>query len=99
MTTPEPTITATRYEVSCLPPEHAAHRRSTVAIERRGPDSWAVMIDGFAHDAHGEPSIEPRPSERTDEWLARYRFDLETATAVASKLARIAAAMLTGGAR
>lgn len=99
MSTTEPTVTATRYEVSCLPPEHCGYRRSIVTIEHRGENRWAVMIDGCAHDANGEPSIEPRPSERTDEWLARYRYDLETATAVASKLARVIAAMLTGGAR
>ncbi|WP_043648110.1 hypothetical protein [Nocardia thailandica] len=96
---PEPTITATRYEVTCLPTTHPAYARARVTVEQRGVDSWAVMISGMAHDAHGEPSPDLRPSEITDEWRARWRMDLDTATATAQRLARVAAAILTNDAR
>ena len=96
---PQPTVTATRYEVTCLPPTHPAYARARVMVEQRGVDSWAVMISGMAHDAHGEPTPDLRPSEISDEWRARFRMDLDTATATTQRLARVAAAMLTDGAR
>lgn len=102
MSTPEPIVTATRYEVSCLPPHHGLYRQSIVVVERRGlghHDRWSVGLDGWVYDRDGEPSLEPRPSERTSEWLERYRHDLDTATSIAQQVARTVAADLTGGAR
>lgn len=110
MSTIDPVVTATRYEVSCLPPDHCGYRRSIVVIETRGhargtnpiEHVWAVSYEGWAYDVEGEPSMEPRPSERTPEWLERHRHDLDTATAIARLVAHTVAADLTrpnGGAR
>lgn len=92
----EPLITATRWEVSCLPEDHVGYRRSIVTIDRRGPDSYAVAYGGFVHDAKGTPEIEPPASERSPEWLARFRHDYPAAAALASRIARVVAVSLTG---
>ncbi|WP_280305658.1 hypothetical protein [Nocardia neocaledoniensis] len=92
----EPLVAATRWEVSCLPVDHAEYRRSVVMIDQRGPDSYAVIADGWVHDAEGNPAAEPRPSERSEDWLARYRHDFPTAVALAKNLARLSAWFATG---
>lgn len=107
MTTPlpEPTVTATRYTVSCLPPDHCGYSRSIVAIECRdrvadpSQPVWAVTINGWIYDRDGEPSIEPMPSERHRDWIARHRHDLDTALSIAKLIARTVAADLTEEAR
>ena len=106
MSTIEPVLTATRYEVSCLPPDHCGYGRSIVVVANRSnaadpnPRVWSVDLDGWVYDRDGEPSLEPRPSERTPEWLDRHRHDLDTALRIAALVARTVAGDLTrGGAR
>lgn len=86
---PEPTVTPIRYEVTCLPSDMDLLDRDllSVYVERRGHDRWAVTRLSRCYDIDGEPDWEPIPSEREDEWLARYRHDFDTAISVAKKVA------------
>jgi hypothetical protein len=85
--TPEPTVRATVYAVSCLPADHRSARHFTVRVEERSPGLYSVS-DGFSVlDKDGEWAFEPLPSEREAEWKARHRFDLETALALAKRVA------------
>lgn len=83
---PEPTVQATRYEVSLLAENDINRRHFTLFVEWRGEGRWAVTT-GFRDclSAHGDWGHEPQPSERTDEWITANRFDLETAIALAKK--------------
>jgi hypothetical protein len=86
--TPEPSVLATRFEVSLLPEGNINRRHFTLYVEWRGGDTWAVTT-GF-HECLGSDgawSYESLPSERTDEWIAAHRFDLETALKLAQKAA------------
>lgn len=87
---PEPTACVTRYDVSCLPAGHSSYHHLLVWVEWRGRDWWAVVRPGTPTeclDGRGERDFEMRPSERTDEWLADHRFDLETALRLAKDVA------------
>lgn len=83
----EPTVRATRYEVSCLPQDDINTRHFTITVEYRGNGRWAVLDGPFALDAIGARDYEPRPSDREDDWLAAHRFDLDTALAIAKNAA------------
>ncbi len=87
MTTPEPHVQATRYEVSLFEQEHDARRHFTITIEWRGPDSWAVLDGPYCLGCDGAWEYEPQPSNRDDAWIASHRFDLETAKELARKAA------------
>lgn len=85
---PDPQTRITRYEVSCIPPDHIDADSFTIAVAWRGRDRWAVLLRGmWCLGTDGKWDHEPIPSERTDEWKATHRFDCETAL----KLAREAA--------
>lgn len=84
---PEPVAIATRYEVSCLPEDHDERSYMSVSVEYRGHGKWAASRMKRCYDIDGNPDWEPTPSSREDEWLARFRFDLDTALAVAKKVA------------
>jgi hypothetical protein len=57
--------------------------------QRDGSDKFAVRYSGCCINRNGEAEHEPRPSSRSDEFLARCRFDtFEEAVAIAH--ARIA---------
>lgn len=88
MTAPEPTVTVTEYDVSCLPIDHPERFDFTIKVSWRGPDSWAVT-DGLntCLNSTGWWDYEVRNSERDDEWRATHRFDLETALALAKQQA------------
>lgn len=78
----------TRYEVSCLPETHIDAGHFTVTVEYRGRDRWAVLQRGrWCLSTTGEWGYESIPSERTDEWLAAHRFDLDTALRLAREQA------------
>ncbi|MGW3545875.1 hypothetical protein ACWDNI_35780 [Nocardia niigatensis] len=87
MTTPEPVAIVTRYDVSCLPRDHQEWGLFSVSVEQRSPDRWAVKHFSNCYDIDGNPSYESLPSERRDEWLERYRHDLDTALALAKRIA------------
>ncbi|MFI9344973.1 hypothetical protein ACIG0D_27460 [Streptomyces sp. NPDC052773] len=84
---PEPTVQATRYEVSLLPEGDINRLSFTINVEYRGGDRWAVVRHRQCMNAQGEWSWESVPSEREDEWLAEHRFDLDTALRLAKQAA------------
>lgn len=84
---PEPQVRVTRYEVSCFPKDAEDALHFTLAVEYRGRGLWAVLDGPFALDAEGRKDYESIPSEREDEWLALYRFDLDTALEIAKRAA------------
>lgn len=57
------------------------------SLESRHPDkNWWVVADGrvvLGKDLQWD--YEPLPSNRTDEWLENFRYDLETAKQLAEK--------------
>ena len=57
----------------------------TLTVDQRDPDRdlWAVCRGPYCLNENGEPTVEPRLSSRTDTWLARHRFPLERALAIA----------------
>lgn len=83
----EPMVEVTRYEVSCLPLDHLERPSFTVNVEYRGYGKWAVKKAPWCYDADGERDYESVPCERTDEWLARYRHDLDDALRIAREVA------------
>lgn len=83
----EPVVRVTQYLVSCLPEEHPDMPWAAVTVERRGPNSWAVKVGAYVYNAAGESDYEPLPSSRTEEWLAEFRHDLDTALEAARKIA------------
>jgi hypothetical protein len=87
VTIPEPEVRVTRYAVSCLPEGDINARHYMLTVEYRGRGLWAVMDGPFAFDAEGRKDYEPQPSSREDDWLARYRFDLDTAREIAKRAA------------
>lgn len=84
---PEPDVRPIKYAVSCLPLDSRSAHLFTIWVEWRGRDLWAVTDGSFCFDEDGEADWEPIPSEREDTWLSRHRFDLETALALAKRLA------------
>lgn len=48
---------------------------------------WAVVFQGSCIDKELNESYEPTPSNRTDEWKERHRFDQMTAFDIASRFA------------
>lgn len=55
------------------------------SIESRGHGKWAVVDGPFVLNRDGEWEHEPLPSSRTEEFLARARFDLEEAFEAAAQ--------------
>jgi len=75
----------TRYEMCLLPEDNINSLNFTIAVEYRGDGRWAVLHHGWTLTVDGEWEYEPRPSGREDDYLARCRFDLGTALALARK--------------
>lgn len=67
---------ATRFQVS-----------DRITVERRGENSWAVCRDGFVLADDGLWEMEPMPSSRDDDFLARCRFPLGDAMDCARRAA------------
>lgn len=59
----------------------------TIRVVRRSEDRWAVLRWSRCLGADGEWDYESIPSERTDEWKATHRFDLDTALRLAQEAA------------
>lgn len=81
----DPKVTATRYEVSCLPQDDINRSYFTIDVEYRGRGLWAVSRYRQCLGSDGEWDFESIPSERKDEWLATHRFDLEAALRLAQE--------------
>lgn len=86
---PDPTseVHITKYLVSCLPLDDINTLTWSVNVEYAGNGRWAVRRMKRCYDIDGVQDWEPIPSEREDEWLDRYRFDLDTALDVARRVA------------
>lgn len=83
----EPTVEATRYTVSLLPETALEYTVFAISVERRVPGGWAVLRNSWCLSADGEWEFEPRPSERTDEWIASHRFTVDRAIELAKAAA------------
>lgn len=59
-----------------------------VIIDWRSDDRWAICSGGFCYSREGDFEIEPMPSNRTDEFLARCRYTLAEALALADSAIR-----------
>ncbi len=61
--------------------------QAEIALEWRGEEKWAIVIDrmGIVLDKDLNLLDEPLPSGRSDEFLARTRFDLKTAWMLAEQ--------------
>jgi hypothetical protein len=76
------------YSVSALPPDHKARRHYTIHVEYTGRGLWAVRWSGGVFDSDGNFALlEPLPSERDEDWYARFRFTLDEALEHAKRLA------------
>lgn len=86
-TVPEPRVQPTGYTVSCLPYDDINSEAFSIKVDYAGHGRWAVRSGSRCCAADGRWDYEPIPSERTDEWLAKYRFDLDTALRLAKEYA------------
>ncbi len=81
----------TEYQFSCLPQDGSARCWGgvfDVHVQWSGiGELWAVRCNGRVYDVDGAEEYEPIPSERDDEFLARFRHDQETAMRVAARVA------------
>jgi hypothetical protein len=92
---PEATITPTRYVISCLPEGHDERFTYTIQVGYRGNGLYTVRHTLKFADIHGNWDYEPPSLEDSSEaderahetWLDAHRFDLDTALALARKLA------------
>ncbi|MFJ8815449.1 hypothetical protein [Amycolatopsis thermoflava] len=110
MTLPEPTVQATEYTACALPEDHPDYWAYSVRVRYHGDRQWAVgdmrgYFDVDGNKSYGpvwrDGSDEPRTDEEWrefeavhDAWRAAHRFDLDTALAVAK---RVAAARTVNG--
>lgn len=77
----------TRYEFSCLPESHEERRYFSIYAEYRGRGKWAVVRDGYCYDADMNYEYERSSSNRTDEFLEKFRHEFVDAIALAAKIA------------
>lgn len=75
-----------RYEIGHPNTELKAKTGRRVWIDWRDDNAWAVCCGSQCADADGNLEYEPMPSNRTDEWRARFRHDFDTANKIAQKL-------------
>ncbi len=77
------------YAVSMWPEGEETVNTSgwTIKVEARGHGKWAVLHSGQCLGTDGEWDWESIPSDRSDEWLATHRFDLDTALDLAQEAA------------
>lgn len=92
---PLPTVRVTRYEVSCLPPDHHHAADFTVTVECDEQGRWMVRRGAQVLSQEGVWVPEPGPFERTREWEQAHLFT----EAEAVRLARVAVPNLRAGDR
>lgn len=89
-------VRATQYSIGCLPDDPLDGSSWDLHVEftgahrfgepRPADQQWAVRMRGhWCLSRDGKWDMESIPSERTDEWLAEHRFDLETALRLAKE--------------
>lgn len=88
MATPDLLTYASEFRFRVYPDGHEfwdiADMAVTVAWRRGG--RWAVLERGFCYDADGNREYESIPSEREDEFKARFRFDRDEAIRIACEV-------------
>lgn len=81
-------VRASRYTVSCIPPEYgSASLAFTIAIERRGSETWAVTRLGQYLARNGTWDEAPARDDQTRAWWGDHLFDLATALEMAKAAA------------
>ena len=101
---PMPTVRVTRYEVSCLPPDHCYAADFTITVECDEYGRWMVRRGAHVLSSGATWAPEPGPFERTTEWERTHLFSEEQAVRLARIVVpnlragdRTADAVLTGG--
>jgi hypothetical protein len=74
MTEQEMLARATRFQLA-----------EDIAVEKRGVNSWCVSVFRTVVDRDLKRRYEPSPSNRTDEFIAATRFNLEEAFDIAQR--------------
>jgi hypothetical protein len=75
----------TEVTLSAIPEDNVNHPHFSIQVAWRGPgDVYAVKRHSQVLGADGTWDYEPRPSSRTDEWIATHRFPYEQAVALAA---------------
>ncbi|MDX3314683.1 hypothetical protein P1S61_37650 [Streptomyces sp. ME08-AFT2] len=82
---PEPTVQATRYQISLLPGEDINQHLYMIEVEYRGAGRWAVVHHGHCLGTDGVWDFGVKEYDRGDDWLDAHRFDLDTALALAKE--------------
>ena len=80
-------VEPTTYTVSILPDDNVNASHYRIEVVWRAPGSWAVLHGGWCLGVDGAWEYEMQPSSRTSDWLARHRFDFETALRMAREAA------------
>lgn len=85
----DPEAVITQFEVSCLPEGHPDRSAWSVKVEYCGKGLWSVIRGrSVCFDRDGNRTwVSALDGETREEWSARTRFGLETAMAVARKVA------------
>jgi hypothetical protein len=83
----EPFVKATRYEVSVLPEGNVNRRYFVLHVEYRRDGQWVVCQPGDLKLCYGKDGSWEWESGVTDEWIAKYRHDLDTAMRLAKEAA------------
>lgn len=91
-TDPPVQVDVTRYEVSVLPADDINRKHFTLYVEYQrhwypGGGQWSVHDGHDCFSADGVQADGITVYGRDDDWIKAHRFDLETALALARKLA------------
>jgi hypothetical protein len=88
VTAPDLREQITEYTVSALPEDNVNAHLYEVGVAYRGDGRWAVTHLGYCLTVDGsEWDFNRPPSERVDEWLARFRFPTAEAALTAARKA------------
>lgn len=87
MTAPDGvTVEATTYEVTAAHPDLPDRDMWAIRVERRSPDSWAVLHRVFCWNRRTKAwDYEPRSSGRGDAFRRTHRFPLDVALDIARR--------------
>lgn len=83
----EPFVKATCYRVCSLPEDNINHRYFVLHVEYRRDGQWVVCQQGNLKLCYGKDGSWEWESGVTDEWIAKYRHDFDTAIRLAKEAA------------
>lgn len=87
-------VEAVAYEVTACPADVPDRDMWVLRVERRGPDSWAVLHRSFCWNRSTRDwDHEPNPSNRTDAFKRTHRFPLDQALNIARRQAPLVTIM------